>query len=172
MHDKERRIREQRQIEATKNGFTGLGGKFGTIVKYLGQPILMETSLQTFYPNPLEIDETNEIATLSEDFNYIIMGFAFDGLTRGMHLEIKYIDETKDLRVQYKGCTVYQEINSELCCYTPHPEWEAKIESLYKIAKIKEDEARQIENAEAKEERKNDFIEFLKNLKTRWGFGG
>lgn len=39
MNEKESRMREQRTIEATKKGYMGISGQFGTIVKYLGEPI-------------------------------------------------------------------------------------------------------------------------------------
>ena len=77
MNDKEKRIKEQRLIEATRKGFTGLSGKFGIILKHLGQPIIAQNDAMHFngyigrvassnqlpWHDPEEIDH-NELPTM------------------------------------------------------------------------------------------------------------
>ena len=41
MHELARRIKEQRLIDATQKGLTGLDGKIGTILKGMGEPIIV-----------------------------------------------------------------------------------------------------------------------------------
>jgi len=97
------------------------------------------------------------------------IGWCFDGLSRGMHLEIKYMEYTHTFSVHYKGYEVYKEIKGDLCCYVPIPEWEEWIDRLYKIAKPKElekrIEAKQEEVKEIEEEKASWFDSLLK----RWG---
>src|SRR4051812_31315520 len=40
MYEKEKIIREQRTIEATRKGLMGLDGKLGGILRYLGKPVI------------------------------------------------------------------------------------------------------------------------------------
>ena len=63
----ESRIKEERLAQAVKKGFPGSGGKIGTIVKYLGEPIISHTEgaglegfagdLMYFSSTPYEEDE-------------------------------------------------------------------------------------------------------------------
>lgn len=43
MNEKEKRIKEQRTIEATNKGLMGISGKLGLIVRTIGQPIINQT---------------------------------------------------------------------------------------------------------------------------------
>jgi hypothetical protein len=76
---------------------------------------------------------------MQDPINYStdFIGMHFDGLSRGMHLEIKYEELSSELVVYHKGYVVYKEIKGELLGYAPNQEWENWIESLYKKAKEK-----------------------------------
>ena len=148
MNDKEKVIKDQRTIEASRKGFMGLGGKLGCVLKNLGQPIVSQhegglmyhsTSLED-YANmevedpydlrggtPEEILDQIEVMDMDETTIHSL-GWMFDGLSRGMQLEIKYVTETNVLTVHYKGHMVYNEIGGELGAYAPMKEWEDCIE--------------------------------------------
>lgn len=44
MNEKEKRIKDQRTIEATNKGLMGISGKLGLIVRSIGQPIINQTA--------------------------------------------------------------------------------------------------------------------------------
>lgn len=92
--------------------------------------------------------------------NAIPLGWFFDGLSRGMHLEIKYEEAEKSLTVFYKGYEVYKEMGGELFGYAPHDEWENKIEQLYVVA-------RKI-NEQRKNDAKSDQTKIAEKIKDSW----
>jgi hypothetical protein len=98
------------------------------------------------------------------------IGFHFDGLSRGMHMEIWYKEEGSVFQVYYKGFEVFKEIKGQLICYVPVPEWEQWIERLFRVAKPMEIQKRvefaQEEAQEIEEEKKS----WLEDLRKRWGF--
>lgn len=118
-----------------------------------------------------ERPNSDEWAELPEGTSYDTqtLGWHFDGLSRGMHLEIKYDNVFSELSVYYKGYLVYKEISGEITCYVPNQEWEAWIEKLYKISresqrKLKEKEfEEQIKNAEKNKQN------WWSQIKSRWG---
>jgi hypothetical protein len=102
-------------------------------------------------------------------FSQNTIGFHFDGLSRGMHLEIKYDNLDNEITVRYKGYLVYQERKGELRAYHPLEEWEGWIDRLFKAAKQrsgwkKEEEFQQdVERAEREKEN------WWQSLRRRWG---
>ena len=71
MNEKEKRIQEQRTIEATKKNLMGLTGKIGTIVRNLGQPMISQceggTFLDTSYlDDPWALPEESTFGELNE----------------------------------------------------------------------------------------------------------
>lgn len=97
------------------------------------------------------------------------IGWLFDGLNRGMHLEIRLNLEDYEIIVRHKGYLVYKEVNGELRSYIPKPEWEDKISSLYESAK--KSEKKKLESA--KQEQKlavaESKINFMEKMKSLWG---
>ena len=96
-------------------------------------------------------------------------GFVFDGLSRGLHIEIQYWMRNQKIEVTYKGYQVYKEIGGELFAYAPFDDWEDMIARLYKAAKPRSKELkeqREVEIGEKIQKRKNTFWE---RLRTRWG---
>lgn len=173
MNEKEKRVREERIREATRKGLTGLEGKFGTIIKYLGHPIIAEGGSfyeSSYMDDPYELEEENdELPTMDEEQTIMELGYIFDGLSSGMHLEIKYLSERQELTVLYEGILVFSETASELTCYVPNPEWEEKIDSLYKLAKIRENKKRSEYMKENKLEAVREKQSLLDRLRLRWG---
>lgn len=98
------------------------------------------------------------------------IGWYFNGLSRGMNLEIKYIDLEKKLTVMYEGTCVYQEAFGELERYVPHEVWEDKIERLFKVAKDVAKQNRKIKKDTLVEDGKKAQKNWLQKMKEKWGF--
>lgn len=181
-------IKEKRTIEATKKNFMGPSGKFGVILKAFGNPIIRQGSGhfdQTFLDDPYENEVKEEFASTlsgqkgpsmyteeiaSADFdNSYNEGMFFDGLSRGMHLEIIYWQNDNKLKVMYKGFPVYMEVAGELESYNPNKEWEDLIERLFLASSKKIKEIKSNKDKEISKKINNKKIEFLKNLRDRWG---
>ena len=103
------------------------------------------------------------------DYQVNTIGYHFDGLSRGMHLEIQYLDGPSELVVHFKGFLVFREVKGELTNYVPHESWEALIDQLYvpakKLAREKKEKVAEEELAEAKKAKASWFEEMRK----RWG---
>lgn len=97
------------------------------------------------------------------------IGMYFEGLNRGMHLEIKYDELTSELIVLYKGYIVYKETKGELLAYNPIDEWEKWIESLYKIAKEKQRKIKEKEFEESIKSNEKEKELWWEKIKNRWG---
>jgi len=178
-----KRVKEQRLIEATQKGYTGLDGKIGIVLKGMGEPIIAheggrnEEMFGIMMPthhssgplnDPYDIDEEGAMPEYDEDEPCLI-GWMFDGLRRGVHMEIKYMVDTKELTLTYKGYLVYAEEAGDITCFVPHKEWEEKLEWLLVSARPMA-QARHKEMAlEEKEEDKKDKLSFLEKLRLRWG---
>jgi len=116
--------------------------------------------------------DSNEWTTdMPDPINYGLdtIGFHFDGLSRGMHLEIKYEENTSELIVYYKGQIVYKEIKGELLGYAPIGDWEKWIEILYKTAKEKQRNTKEKEFEESIKENEKEKKYWWDKIKTRWG---
>ena len=99
--------------------------------------------------------------------NYL--GNVFDGLSRGMHIEIQQMRYEHSMVVHYKGYEVYREVAGELEGYNPFPEWEQLIDKLYKSAKVKYEKMKDenfIDVSDVLDRKKANLWE---RLKRRWG---
>jgi len=97
------------------------------------------------------------------------IGIHFDGLNRGMHLEIKYEEISSELIVYYKGYLVYKESKGELLSYAPYEEWEKWIDSLYKVAKEKQRILKEKEFEDSVKQAEKDKSAWWESIKKRWG---
>lgn len=170
--NREQQIKEARTIEAMKNGYMGLEGKFCSIAKHIGQPIFHQGSRvfeQTFLDDPYHIPEADEIPMMDEDQNSYEVGSQFDGLSRGMNLTISIAHHLREITCRYQGRIVYKEIAGELEGYSPDPEWENKIESLALLARSIERQKRPDERAKLIESNQKKRTEILEYLKLKWG---
>lgn len=107
-------------------------------------------------PQGKEWSETKEPVS----FGIQQIGWHFDGLSRGMHMEIKYDELNSELSLTYKGYMAYKESKGEILSYVPNKEWEEWIGSLYEKAKEKQRKLKE-------EEFENKILENEKN-KTDW----
>ena len=170
MSRREEIVREQRTIEAMKKGYMGLEGKFAYIVKHLGESMFSHTSpnfTQTYLPDPLAEEE--EIPIMDEDAPSYEYGQMFDGLTRGLNLNIQVINYLREIKVRYEGRIVYREVGGELEGYVPDEGWEQRIEELCaickKVEKNRRPELRRTLLVQADRKRKQIFDE----LRLKWG---
>ena len=173
MKSKEAKIKEQRTIEATHKDYFGLGGKFGCILKYMGEPIMSHSSPlydtnEMEDPWALEDEEDEEMPVFEEGEQTIVVGYLFDGLSRGMHLEIQYLNKT--ITVLAEGYLVFKEEAGELESYVPHPRWEDQIEGLFRVAsKLRGDDKK-----ESRKEREEQAVEardqWFGRMAKKWGF--
>lgn len=185
--NKEKVIREKRTLEAVKKNMMGPSGKLGIIVKSLGSPIIRQgsnlydsTSLEDPYDLPIDVDyETTASGQLGpemfrdeilESDDYVEeQGYVFDGLSRGMHLEIQYWYDNQYIKTTYKGFLVYKEVAGELFSYAPFPDWEKLIEQLYKTAKSKAKVIKQVQEAKLGKQLQKEKQNFWTKLRDRWG---
>lgn len=200
MNEKEKKIKEQRLIEATKKGLMGISGKLGVIVKLLGQPLIHQSdggygdvfgySSTPFYSH----EENDEIQTIEvlDDYGSPInepnsiewntnksprkheairaIGWIFDSLNSGTNMEIRYITENSELTVQFNGIYVYRESEGDLRSYVPSDDWESKVESLYKKAKKINENLNKSIKEEKINKAKKDKESWLDKVKKNWGF--
>jgi len=182
MNRKEELIKEQRTFEATRKNLMGINGMLGTICRRLGTPIQKEGSSMfdmSEMDDPWALEEEqredepfdmNKMPTMDEDEISYTIGYVFDGLSRGIHIEIKYIEDRKELNCFYKGYEVYREVSGELEMYVPSEEWEGKVEYLFSKAKSVEKKRMQQSKEELREVAMQRQAEYLEHLKNRWGF--
>lgn len=185
---KESVIKEKRTIEATKKNLTGPAGKLGIIVKVLGHPIIrqgnslmdvnyLEDAFDDFSNEEYETTASNqkgplvykdEILDMTDDF-VTQCGYVFDGLSRGIHIEIQYIHSNNELKVHYKGYLVFQEIAGDLEAYAPTDEWEEIIDRLYYAAKKDEKKMKEFYNSQIAVRVQDAKMNFWERVKTKWG---
>jgi hypothetical protein len=191
MNEKEKRLQEQRHMEANRKGLLGMEGKFGVILKHLGEPLIAHaggwygtSEMEDVWALPGESGE-EDMPTFDEDEPVMEMGLHYNGLSSGLHLEIYYYHDAPDrgwrrleqggpgpgreLSVWWKGHLVFCESNDELYCYNPSHEWEDKIDYLFGIAKKRENKKYQEVIKESREQAQRDKLSWIERLRLRWG---
>jgi len=175
MRREEKVIQEKRTVEATKKNLMGVGGKLGMIARYLGDPIIQQgTSLFDLLD---EQEPKEEIPSFEDGDHTYHLGWIFDGLSRGMQIEIKLLAVVENgevvdyqgLKVAYKGYDVYQEESGELYGYAPFEDWEDMVDKLYKQAR--QSQKVQEEKNNIMMEKQNEVAKqsFIQTLRSKWG---
>lgn len=198
LNEKEQQIKEKRKIEAVRKNLMTPSGKFGIIVKTLGQPIVNQFEgideligyssndiyyeydnnelpiMEIFDEAGMPIDEPNSSEWTRKVNNRKLtsiknIGYFFDGLSRGYNLQIRYLTDENEIIVEYNNDIVYKEFEAELIAYKPSEEWESKIDLLFEKSK-------KINEKDRKEQREKrvKIIEkekegWLNKLKNLWG---
>jgi hypothetical protein len=168
----EQMIKEARTIEAMKKGYMGLEGKFSSIAKRLGKPIIKQGGLysDTNYLQDFdELADENEIPIMEEEDQIFEIGLQFDGLSRGINMTISIQYHLREIVVRYEGNVVYKENGGELEGYVPHEFWENKIDELYEfVRKLERADKPFKKNILIQEnlKKKKQVLEYLKN---KWG---
>lgn len=169
---KEQQIREQRTVDAMREGLMGFEGKLCRIARTFGQPIVKQGA-SNFEATELEdawlLHDENEIPTMDEDEMSYQIGWHFDGLRRGLHMEILWRDEFRELKCYYKGRLVYRESGGELDGYVPHDEWHSIVNELFEQTKKKERLNRKVEHQVVAVEARRKQQEFLDAMRQKWG---
>lgn len=167
----EQNIKEARTLEAMKNGYMGLEGKFSQITKKLGSPIIRQGGLyadSTSFEDIFE-DEEDQIKTMNEDEPTFEVGRQFDGLSKGVNLSIIIIHHLREITVRFEGQIVYKEISGELESYSPNKVWEDWISRLYDSArKLHRAEIAQLKK-ESNETKNYKSLKILEELRKKWG---
>ena len=198
LNEKEQQIKEKRKAEAVRKNLMTPNGKFGIIVKTLGQPIINQfegiddligySSNDIYYDydnNELPImeilDETGSPIEEPNSFEWTRKNnnrkmtsiknicYFFDGLSRGFNLQIRYLTNESEIIVEYNNDIVYQEFEGDLISYKPLEDWENKIDLLFeKCKKINEKDRKE------QREKKIKIVEkekenWLSKLKNLWG---
>jgi len=168
----EQNIKEARTIEAMKNGYMGLAGKFCQIARTIGSPVINQGSLHldtNYLEDIFQENETENIKTMDENEATYEIGWQFDGLSRGMNISILVFNHKREITVYHEGAIVYKESSGELESYAPNKVWEEWINKIYETTKkIKRRQSFESNKAldEQKEEKK---LKILDELRKKWG---
>ena len=191
----EARIREQRTLEANKKGLVGASGKIGVVLRTLGQDIIAQSQEEGFGILPqeepdeprnssefmkripvMDVDgvrrpDSEEWAEMGEaSFSYTRkIGMHFDGLGRGMHMEIQYDEEKSELSLFSRGYLAYREVMGEIEAYVPNEEWEGWVERLYRISKDMQRKNREAEFEENAKRAEKEKAAWWESMLGRWG---
>lgn len=184
----ENAIREQRTNQAISKNLMGPSGKFGIILEAFGLTITRQGS---GLHNSNYLDDaydqgpyTEYESTMSGQLGPVVYqdeildyddgmisdeGLIFDGLSRGVHIEIIYWEVENEIKVSYRGNIVYWEIAGELESYAPNSDWEDIIERLFLVAKkrvkILRAEEEEINGKKIQQQKET----FWQSLKSKWG---
>jgi hypothetical protein len=167
----ESRIQEQRTNEAIKKNYMGQEGKIYLIAKYIGHEIVRdsENSETIDFDSMFENNDGNTIPVLDEDAYSFGLGYNYNGLEFGYHLEITCMDFEQIIKLYYKGFLVYHEENGNLIQFIPNNMWEELVEKLYnRVKEILQIKLKKYELAEKAELSKLENEE-LNRLRSKWG---
>jgi hypothetical protein len=170
--NREQMIREARTIEAMRKGYMGMEGKFSIVAKRLGEAIIEQGSnsfSQSFLPDPFELEDEDEMPTISEEDQSHEIGMYFDGLSRGINLSIIVRHYHREIVCEYQGYTVYRELAGELEAYVPHEIWENQLEKIYDSAQKVEKKQKPQERKKLIEAANKKRQELLQEFKLKWG---
>jgi len=168
----EQAIKEARTIEAMKNGYMGLGGKFCSIAKKLGGSIIRQGGMyvdSTEFGDPFYEEDNENIPIMDETEATTDIGLQFDGLSRGINLSIIIKFHLREISVYFEGAFVYHEVSGELEMYVPKKEWEEKIEYLYEITKKIDKENKPVEKEQNEKKKEKEKEKILEKLRKTWG---
>ena len=171
MNELEKRLREDRTRDAVKENLMGMNGKLGIICKNLGYPIYRQGGGDLYESTEMEdiFAEEGEMSTMEMGGSICQLGWGFDGLSRGMHIEIKCFEYKAEIIATYKGYEVYRESSGELEGYAPFDSWHNMVNNLYATAKKKEKENKtNMEHIIAEEIGKKQ-LSYLQELRLKWG---
>jgi hypothetical protein len=163
----EKRIIEQRTIEAHKKNLIGFQGKLYLIARFLGDEIIKQSEELNYLD--FEDFDPEKIETLDEDTTSKKIGYFYSGLRDANQLEIYVDDYYSEIRVFYKGFLCYKETAGALSTYVPHAIWEDIVDKLYERASIRIDKALERKQEEDKINMKIMEEKTISELRKKWG---
>ena len=180
--DKIERLIESRQTEAIQKK---ISEKLRLIASVLGFPICdrsnaggLEAGGDTVGHSHYELldpwyEEELEEGTLPTD-PYLdesrVLGYCFDGLSSGIHLQIYLEDEANFLKASFQGIDVFQERQGKLEKYIPSMEWERWMETLFLRAEARGKIESKKKQEELKKKNKKTTEVIVDYLRKNWGF--
>ncbi|MCK9459671.1 MAG: hypothetical protein M0R80_08535 [Proteobacteria bacterium] len=192
MNEHEQKIRDLRILEAKRKDYMGLKGKFGVILKTMGEPLVRHTTgggkfyTETLLDDYMNLEDDNLPTADTEErglpdgaewnvpenismFGTNNEGWHFDGLSRGFPLEIWFKDDESEIKVLYKGTIVYRELGGDLKSYVPVDEWQQMIEKLYLQGRKLFKERQNEHNRKLIETKKRSKLAWVEKMKRLWG---
>jgi len=166
----ENKIKEQRLALALNKNFFGPQGKLSIICQMFGNSIIEDyfgrDQTDLVYG---DIEEKNQFETFSEDHTSCLLGYFYDGINLGNHLEIKYLINENEIKLYYKGYVKYHELANELLSYIPEKEWESSVEAIFirSIERLKKVNEEKLQKKNASVERMEK--ELIDKIRSKWG---
>jgi len=159
MNKQVKKFIEDRKLEAAQKD---IAGKLRTVVEIFGDPITRQVESTFILPDLWELEQP-EMNEMDEDVSISEIGKVYDGLRQGLHFWIKYDMVMDELKASWKGYDVYHEVDGEVECYVPFPEWEDNLNGLcINAIKLK----KQRRKPEISEKEKSNFLGKLRKF---WG---
>lgn len=173
----EEKIKNIRVVEASTKGYMGQSGKLLSICRIIGRPTHRQYeddsngAMGSRYVDLTGFEEEVEEEGLPVMHgSSSLVGYIFQGQSRGMPIEIKYTEETNKITVYFKHILVYEEEENDLLCYVPSEEWEKRIERLYEECTPVLEEEKKTKKKEVKIMQEQVKMGLLERLKKTWGF--
>ena len=166
----ENKIKEQRLALALNKNFFGPQGKLSIICQMFGNSIIEDyfgrDQTDLVYG---DIEEKNQFETFSEDHTSCLLGYFYDGVNLGNHLEIKYLINENEIKLYYKGYVKYHELSNDLLSYIPEKEWESSVEAIFirSIERLKKVNEEKLQKKNASVERMEK--ELIDKIISKWG---
>ena len=165
----EDRIIEIRTSEAIRKNLMGQEGKLYLIAKFMGHAITKQSQDISYLNFEMFNEDPDTIPIMDSDVTSYDIGYTFDGLSRGLNLEILCKDYEGVIKMSWEGKFYYHEENNSLQRYVPDERLEKIIDSLYNVVEQRiQEEYRKIKKQEIKEAPKLEQEE-LRRLRDKWG---
>ena len=167
----ENRIIEQRTAEAMQKNLMGQQGKLYLIAKFLGHAILKQSDPDNilYYDGMYDEFNDNNIPIMDDSVSSYEVGYNFDGLSRGINLNIMCNDQMSTIKMYYDGYCYYEEENNQLSRYVPNALIEKQIDSLYLVVEEKVKEMYRKMKAEEIKKASKIEKEEIRRLREKWG---
>lgn len=176
------KVIQARKIEATKKQ---INPKLIMIAKTFGSPIIGQYT-ETPVPDWTNFnDPENDWSQIdnADDGTLPRLGYIFDSLRSGVNIEIvvmarevynpvtgkKEMERPTEVRCNYNGYKVYQELEGNLHCYSPFPEWENFIDKIHSQSLHKDRQLQEIEREKQKKIKKIATKKTLQAIRMLWG---
>jgi hypothetical protein len=165
----EDRILEQRTAEAIRKNLMGQQGKIYLIAKVLGQAITHQSEGGNFLSYDMFTEDVDAIPILADDATSHDVGYTFDGLSRGLNINIICKDYEGEIKLFWDGYCYYHEDNNVLQRYVPNGALEKILDSLYTVVENRiHEEYRKMKKKEIQEAPKLEREE-IERLRDKWG---
>jgi hypothetical protein len=165
----EERIIEQRTLEAIRKNLMGQQGKLYLIAKVLGNAITQQSAGGNFLNFDMFNEDPDTIPILEDDATSHDIGYVFNGLSRGLNIEIICKDYEGVIKLTWDGFCYYHEEANVLMKYVPNDKLEKMVDSLFTVVENKvQEEYRRLKKQEIKEAPKLEQEE-LRRLRDKWG---